>query len=452
MFKVFRYYPIASFVSILIAAVLLAVFYRQLAIDVIMNFGEKGNLTLAQTALTLVKPQFVDYLSHVSDVDTTSTSIPPVPRTLDQAIHDVMEDTAIVRIKLYNRNGVVVYSTLPSQIGDDKRDNIGFISAMRGQVASKLLYRDSFNAFDKETAEDNLMQTYIPVRRHEAAHVEGAFEIYTDMNDLVNRADHILHEITFGVTAILLFLYGVLVFVVLRAERIVDRQQNTIRERTQSLELLSAQLLTAQENERKRIAGELQEDIAQMLAAIKMGVDEARQLSDKGKPDGITKRLEALLPKIQHAIDEVRDTAMDLRPSSLDDFGVLDSIDWFCRQFQSVYSGISVDTQINLREEDVPGPLKVIIYRIIQQSLRDTVRYTPVDSVKIGLRTVGDGLELWFEECGMPSPTENTDEKQESERAMALTMIKERAVLSGGSFLVEGNSCGGTTFHATWSR
>ncbi|NIS79955.1 MAG: Two-component sensor histidine kinase, partial [Anaerolineales bacterium] len=82
---------------------------------------------------------------------------------------------------------------------------------------------------------------------------------------------------------------------------------------------LSSQLLTAQENERKRIALELHDGIGQSLSALKFGVENSLKEVDKGASRPIMKPLEAVIPIIQESIEEVRKIAMDLRPATLDD-------------------------------------------------------------------------------------------------------------------------------------
>ncbi|NIT52460.1 MAG: histidine kinase, partial [candidate division Zixibacteria bacterium] len=56
---------------------------------------------------------------------------------------------------------------------------------------------------------------------------------------------------------------------------------------------------------------------------------------------------------------------MDLRPSTLDDMGILATISWFCREFQAIYSGISIEKQIHIEEDEVPDLLKTVIYRVL---------------------------------------------------------------------------------------
>ncbi len=132
----------------------------------------------------------------------------------------------------------------------------------------------------------------------------------------------------------------------LRAE-ITERKraEEALQESEKQLKHLSSQLLTAQENERRRISRELHDGVGQTLSALKFSLE--RKLSEmKGgvPPPGIT--LEEILPMLQEGIAEVRRLSSDLRPSMLDDLGILSTIDWFCRQFQTIYTNIRIEKEV----------------------------------------------------------------------------------------------------------
>jgi len=80
------------------------------------------------------------------------------------------------------------------------------------------------------------------------------------------------------------------------------------------------------------------------------------------------KSLAAVIPLTQKTIEEVRRIVKDLRPSILDDLGILATINWFCREFQDIYAGIRIKREIDIQEGDIPPPLKTVIYRLVQQN------------------------------------------------------------------------------------
>ncbi len=238
----------------------------------------------------------------------------------------------------------------------DQNHNQGFIIAINGGVASALIYRDTFNSFDGATEEDNLMQTYIPVRAGPAEPIQGVFELYTDVNSLVHQTERTEFIIMAGAILILSALYAVLILIVRRANNTIELQQRTIRERTETLELLSSQMLKSEESHKKKIAFELHEGLAQTLSALKLKVENGRYKRSMG--DATAGSVDSIIPVLQQAIQEVRTIATDLRPSSLDDLGLLPTLNWLCREFEQQHPGIRIEREISLQEQDIPPPLK----------------------------------------------------------------------------------------------
>lgn len=115
-------------------------------------------------------------------------SNPHIP-AIDQIVRRFSLYTDVLKVKIYDRGGVTVYSSDPKQIGEDKARNLGFQAAARGQSASELTYRGKFGAFDGELFDRNLVSTYVPVRVGEE--IEAVLEIYADRTqsiEFINRA------------------------------------------------------------------------------------------------------------------------------------------------------------------------------------------------------------------------------------------------------------------------
>jgi signal transduction histidine kinase len=444
MFRMLRYFSIAGLVAIVLAAVLLAAFYRHVAIQGIVRLGEEGNVALAQTALNSMRGPLVEYLAAAAGA---RGGRPPLPVTLDRAMQGIMRDTTVERITILNQRGQVVFSTKTEQVGRDERDNAGFAAAIRGNVLSKLRYHDGFNPFDAVTDDDNLIETYLPVRRAPTAPVFGVLEIYTDVTPLVAQTEHTQLVIMAGGAAILLLLYAALLAIVRRAERIIDGQQHTIRERTRALELVSARLLTAQENERRRIAGGLHEGLAQALSAIKLKFEGALQRVGRGRVGVDLRPLEEVLESLQGAIQEVRSLAMELRPPSLDELGLIDTLNWYFREFRDAHPGVALEAALEVAEGSLPEHLKTVVYRIVQEVFDYLVRQCQANALRVTLSEEREQITLILGDSGPPyrsdGPARRPDEA-------AIAAAKERALLSGGTFTVETAPWGATTVRASW--
>jgi signal transduction histidine kinase len=316
-------------------------------------------------------------------------------------------------------------------------------------VESDLIYRDSFNSFDGATEEDNLLQTYIPVRASPAEPIQGVFELYTDVNGLVLQTERTQFIIMAGATLILSALYAVLILIVRRANSTIELQQRTIRERTETLEVLSAHMLKREESYKKKIAFELHEGLAQTLSAVKLQVENHRHTNKTDDTSG-----GSIIPILQGAIQEIRTIATDLRPPGLDDLGLLLTINGLCREFERHHPGIRIEPQISLQEEDIPPPLKVILYRIIVSVLDDLAQHTLTGRIHLALWLNGETLTLLIDDAATEMldktaiPLSNIDPQTRA----GFARMEELTTLSGGIFSAAHHSGGGTTLRATWNR
>lgn len=449
MFKLLRFYSIASFISIFVTAALLTLFYRHVTIQGIVQLAEKSNLALAQTTLNSVKPALIEYLSSVASLEQQKITEYKLTPELARAVTNLMHETSIVRVKIYNRQGVVAFSTKPGQTGKDQSKNPGFTSAIDGRALSSLIYRDTFNRFDGENSdEDNLMQTYVPVRNAPTEPILGVFELYADVSPLVKENERIMFIILAGAEFILAALYFVLILVVRRARNIIDAQQQTIRERTATLEILSTRLLKSEELEKKKIANDLHEGLAQTLSAIKANVESSRLLITAD--DDKSRSLESIVPVLQSAIQEVRTIATDLRPSSLDDLGLIPTINWYCREYERLHPGIRVTQEISLTEEMIPLPLKIVIYRIIESVFENIAQHSYTDRIVLALLGEEEENAITLEICDSPSePSARMDPTPNPHLRFA--EAQERTTLSGGVFSARRDRTGRVTLSATWT-
>ena len=221
------------------------------------------------------------------------------------------------------------------------------------------------------------------------------------------------------------------------------QMEESLQESRKELRLLSAQLLTAQENERKWIAQELHDSIGQTLAAAKFSLErKTSQMDIQKAPPGIL--LENVLSLIQNGIDEARTIMMNLRPSILDDLGILATINWFCREFQRIYSHLLIHRDIRVEEKDIPSHLKIVIFRILQEGMNNVSKHSRAKAVFLSLDKTPQTIELEIRDNGLGFSLETAP------RGLGLTSMKERAELSGGTFVLEAAGGQGTRLRASW--
>ncbi len=215
------------------------------------------------------------------------------------------------------------------------------------------------------------------------------------------------------------------------------------------LRRLSIDLVNAQEKERKLVAGEIHDSIGSSLSAIKFKVVTAlTEVGDRSPETAAA--LQSLIPIVQGAIDEARRIQTNLRPSMLDDLGVLVTIRWFCRQFESTYSKIRVRQSIEIEERDVPDFLKTVIFRVLQEGLNNIAKHSKANVVLLFLQKTKQAIYLVIRDNGQGFDLSKAQSPSGTTQGLGLKSMRERIELSGGSFAIESAEAKGTAIRASW--
>lgn len=439
-FALTRRYAFVSLVGVLITAVVLAILYHGLSIRTIIELGERNNVTVATLALNAVLPGLEDYLLGGEDA-VESRAQDHSPQELFGLVRQSLRDTPVDRLKIHDRDGIVRYSAEEREIGTTERLNPRLQAALGGNIRSALLPAGARRALQLLRGEDMLIETYVPIWAPGNPRPIGVFELYTDVAPIVRAMTRNELLVLGAITGIMIVLYALLVYVVLRSERIITRQREVILQRNQTLQTFSERMMAAEEDDRRRVAWELHEEIAQTLSAIKTKTETVARAAalqpcmDKGPPN------EEIVVLLQGAIRDVRSLAMDLRPSTLDDFGLSASLGQLCREAeQGVGLPISAP-QIAVRDQDVPEPLRAVIFRVVQQTLKQLVACNSVGDLHVSLdQERGQGLRL---AVAVNASGDCIDDPRISE-------AWERAVLSGAAYRETRSATGYVRYEATW--
>jgi signal transduction histidine kinase len=235
-----------------------------------------------------------------------------------------------------------------------------------------------------------------------------------------------------------------------KLERSRDELENRVRERTallqkseERLNALSSELIIAQETERKRVAHELHDGLAAQLAAVKYKVE---QRFKRGESLGSTITLEETVKDIDTAIMETRRIMANLRPSVLDDLGILPALSWYLREIGKAYPGTSAEYSGNVQESDVPEGLKIVLFRVVQESITNAVRHGNSSLIKVGLEKESNWLRLRVEDNGDGFEFI----KKSTSGGIGLDSMQQRVESTGGIFSISSSPGNGTTVKAEW--
>ncbi len=228
------------------------------------------------------------------------------------------------------------------------------------------------------------------------------------------------------------------------------RTEDALRESEEELRYLSSQILVAQEKERREIAEDLHDNTWQILNTIKIDVDQL--LSQKTADDLTTARRtgKRIVSNIRAAIEKIRTLQGDLWPPVMDDIGLLATIKWYCREFETNHAGITIEKQIEVTDEDVPERLKIVIYRVMQEALKNAALHSGASRVLLALKKEGPRLKLEVTDNGQGFDLEQILFRAGPWAGFGLMGMKERIEHSGGTFDVRSEGGRGTTVHASW--
>ncbi len=228
------------------------------------------------------------------------------------------------------------------------------------------------------------------------------------------------------------------------------RAEEALSQSEARLRTLSAQLLTAQEGERKRVSRELHDGIGQSLTALRLKLDDAFSQRHACGPGSQHETLSSLLLAIRSIIEEVHRISMDLRPSMLDDLGILTTITWFLREFQVTCPGIRVEKEIHIEEKEVPEALKIVVFRVLQETFNNIAKHSSAGCVRLGIDKTGRGTELTVRDDGVGFDINEVLSSKGARRGLGIAGIRERIELSGGLFHIESAKGEGTMIRASW--
>jgi signal transduction histidine kinase len=435
---VFRQFSFISFVAIALTAILLAMCYRYVSTQSITQQAEASNVVVAQAAVGALEENLGAYLSSLDTATST-----PFPANVAAPLYDLIQDSKVRKVRIYDRRGTVVFSTKTTEVGLRQPDNPRVINAMAGAIGAKLIYRDRFNSFNGVTEDDNLIQTDLPVQQQHAGPYVGVFEVHTDVSGMIANNEQTQIVIVSTLVVVLMLLYFSLLSFVRRMERVIVRQENTLRERSELLAALSARMVDAQETEKQRIAAELHERVAQTLAAVKLTVENAVHAINRGDETSL-KQLEGMIPVLQTATQDVRSVAVGLRPPSLDELGLVATLRWLCREFTEKNPKIRMESRLDLAEARIPLPLKATIFRVAEETCVALSANRNVTRIAVSLDADDERIVLTVRDNALSDAAIKKD--------FPYAAVRQRTLLSGGQFVTLGNAWGGLNMMATWLR
>lgn len=218
-----------------------------------------------------------------------------------------------------------------------------------------------------------------------------------------------------------------------------------IRDTQEKRELYITNIIMAQEEERKRIARDLHDDTIQSLIAISRKLDSMISKISKSaaRPDGIQMQLEETWQLTEQTIKGVRAFSQDLRPSVLDDLGLVPAVEWLSDRMRKSLS-IKTECQITGKIKRLPPDMELALFRIVQEALNNIVKHARASRVVIDINFRSDKLAISLHDNGKGFDPPLTIPEASKKGQLGIMGMKERSQLFGGKleiYSVPGQGC-----------
>jgi signal transduction histidine kinase len=223
-----------------------------------------------------------------------------------------------------------------------------------------------------------------------------------------------------------------------RIERRAEEQASRAEHAEFELRRLSNQLVRAQEEERKVISRELHDEVGQLLTGLRMELGNLGQWSAPGKAS-FQERLSSVKGLAENALRSVRDIAMLLRPSMLDDLGLGAALRWQAKEFMR-RTGVPVDVRIGENMDKIHDPYRTCLYRVVQEALTNCARHAQATEVTIGVHDYKDLVTASIQDNGTGFVQDGM-----RTRGLGLISMEERVRELQGRLAVQSELGHGTT-------
>ncbi len=221
------------------------------------------------------------------------------------------------------------------------------------------------------------------------------------------------------------------------------RLLESVRAGRERQNVLSRRLLTAQEEERRRIAVELHDDLGQVLTAVKINLESLERAAGATPAPA---QLKSAIGCVDEAMQRVRDLALDLRPSVLDDLGLPAALRWYVDRFARD-AHLEAHLSIGVVPRLDPG-VETACFRVAQEAMTNVARHAQARRVWLDLHVLAEGLELGVRDDGIGFDVAGARERAALGASMGLLGMQEHVSLVGGEYEVRRAPGGGTLLRA----
>ena len=412
------------------------------------------NRTAALTAL------YVDsFISPELQVLSENETLPIENRIeLDRLLSETNLGEQIVSFKVWSRNAAILYASNPTLVGRQFELDDDIISALSGSVVSSISNLDKSEHELERLAWDQLIETYAPIRKAGGSEVLAVAEFYQRPDDLVSEVNAARSQAWFVVGASTLTTYILLAGIVNRASNTILKQELEMEKQLTTLKALfeqnkrlhervfraGARTIILNELYLRRLSADIHDGPGQDLALALMKTEAIIDAMPGDTDANVRGPWRKTVPAIHNALSsanvELRKIATGLRLPELKGLDLSEVISRATRAFEEK-TGEQLDLNIELDMQQVPAPVKITLYRLLQEALSNSYRHS---------RGARPSVKIWQEdECLKAEISDHgvgfVLDSAEKSGGLGLMTMRERVELLQGNFKIRTNLGEGTS-------
>lgn len=211
-----------------------------------------------------------------------------------------------------------------------------------------------------------------------------------------------------------------------------------------------AQIVAAQESERRRIAADLHDGVAQSLGVLKFGIESQVEALRQQNPALDLSSFDSIVDQLREALSEIRKVTKALSPAVINEFGICTAIDMLCKDFGDQIARIDVECLACVQEPNLPEVAHIAIYRIVQEALNNIQKHADASRVTVRLASQNGAVTLEIVDNGKGFDPLLAVDTADAGRGLGLSSMRERVEVTGGQFELHSQPGQGTTLIASW--
>ncbi|WP_455209528.1 sensor histidine kinase [Kaarinaea lacus] len=467
MFRLTKYYLLIGIPWIIISVIGMTWMYRLVAFEDLKKLTQENTIALTKTVANVIWPQIGNIVAvtvnHPDDdhdhAAHTRHTLSMLSTMLDEPVVELIKGTGVLKIKIFNSNGLTVYSTDPSQIGKlMPPDYLGNVAKQQNRIISEAQFKPQMLTWRGDTLTDRyVVSSYLPLRYFDDYEVEGVFEIYNDVTDIYNQINESQQKFATVLSIALATIYIFLFIFVRYADKAIKK----------NIELAVARDSERHANKTKSLfLANMSHELRTPLNAI-IGYSELLEenAQDKGDPDCVedSLKIQSAARHLLHLINEILDLAK-VESGKLKVFVEEINVDGFVKEVKNLVDPIIIKNNNFLNIVVEPGLVHINtdaikLKQILFNLLSNAAKFTRNGAIDFMLHTEGSWLVVTVSDSGIGidqeqipnlflpfTQADSSTTKRYGGTGLGLAITKQYCELLGGTIAVQSQASKGSTF------